>query len=312
MKARTIILWCSVLAILMLGGSAVAADNFLELTPGAEKWYKELDPLGPQFKQMHTLVSRYQGGLFNMRREFLVNNKIVRADDCLFDLTAQGDIYYLGSLQEGLYENPILWVDAPLNVGKVWKDSRLDMLGGTDQTVHYMFAVLKEEKITCPMGNYLCYQVFMTVIYPDGKVDNSAFWYNDHCGMIRCGLELCDIYELTKSHINPSLLPHGIQPHETNPDEYLVGSLWGAPNPANPMTTISFELKQPASVVVEVFDISGRLVKRLAQGEFMAAGPVSIRWQGDDEQGQAVASGTYLYRVKAGPSVSTNRITLVR
>ena len=78
------------------------------------------------------------------------------------------------------------------------------------------------------------------------------------------------------------------------------------------MTDISFELKQPVAVDVEVFDISGRLIKRLAQGEFMPAGPVSIRWQGNDEQGQAVASGTYLYRVKAGQTVSTNRITLVR
>ena len=152
----------------------------------------------------------------------------------------------------------------------------------------------------------------MTVIYPNGSVENSSFWYNDHCGMIRCFISNAPKYQMQKSILNPNIGPEELIPHKLNSDESPLGGVWGAPNPANPMTTISFELKQPTAVDVEVFDISGRLVKRLAQGEFMPAGPVSIRWQGKDEQGQAVASGTYLYRVKAGQAVSTNRITLVR
>jgi len=308
-------MWCSVLAILLLGGSAVASDNFLELVPGSEKWYQDLDQTGPQFQRMHTFVSRYSGGLFKMRREFLNGNQVYRSEDCVFDRTAEGDIFYLGTLQDGVYDNPILWVDAPLTVGKIWKDSRLDELGGTEELVHYVFAVLNEETLICPTGTYRCFQVFMTVIYPDGSVESSSFWYNYHCGMIRCCMANSPRFQLHKSFLNPNpFLPaiDDLVPHESKQDEYLIGGLWGAPNPANPMTDISFELKQPVAVDVEVFDISGRLIKRLAQGEFMSAGPVSIRWQGKNEQGQAVASGTYLCRVKAGQTVSTNRITLVR
>ena len=99
--------------------------------------------------------------------------------------------------------------------------------------------------------------------------------------------------------------------HNPGHDDLPMGIL-GVPNPANPRTTVTFELSQPAQVSLDVFDISGRLVKRLIQDEFLAAGQVSRRWQGNDEQGRTVASGTYLLRLKAGNSLSTSRITLVR
>lgn len=312
MKTKPLTMLCSVLAILLLGGSVLAADNYLELTNGSEKWYRGVEQVGPQSHRMHTLVSNYQDGLFKMRREFLTGNEVVRVEDCLFDQTDEGDIFYHGTLQDGVFNSPILWVNTPLAVGKTWRDSRQYDLGGSDETVHYVFAVLEEELITCPAGSYRCFQVILTVIYPDGIIENSSFWYNYHCGMIRCNLANSPNFEIYKSFINPHPGPEELVPHEFNPDEFLVRSPLGAPNPANPMTDISFELKQPTTVDVEVFDISGRLIKRLAVGESMPAGPVSIRWQGKDEQGQAVASGTYLCRVKAGKSVSTNRITLVR
>ena len=71
-------------------------------------------------------------------------------------------------------------------------------------------------------------------------------------------------------------------------------------------------LPKAAQVSVGVYDVSGRLVQSLADGEEMAAGPVSLRWQGRDSAGRAVASGTYLFRVQAGAIVRTERFTLVR
>ncbi|MCP4291595.1 MAG: T9SS type A sorting domain-containing protein [bacterium] len=229
----------------------------------------------------------------------------------MFDKTAEGDIYYLGILQDGLYESPILWVDAPLTVGKIWTDSRQVDSGGAGDIIHYVFSVLNEEEIVCPGGTYECFQVFMTVIYPDGTYENSSFWYNYHCGLIRCCVADSPRFQMYKSYLNPRPnIP--VEPHESKQNEYLINGLLSTPNPANPTTAITFELKQPAAVDVDVFDISGRLIKHLTQGEFMSAGPVSIRWQGKNELGQAVASGTYLFKVKTGQTVFTNRITLIR
>lgn len=313
MKSRRAFLLFPVLTFLLLGGSAVATEDYLELVPGAEKWYVEIGNTGPQAHRMHTLVRNYPGGYFKMHREFLEGEQVVLAEDCVFAKTVEGDIYYRGTLQDGLYDNPVLWVDAPLTVGKTWKDSRQIAYGAVDETIHYVFAVLEEETITCPGGMYDCFRVFLSEIHPDGTVENSSFWYNENCGLIRCALDECNVYQMVKAFINDGPRPIGDDvPHETNPDEYLVGGLMGVPNPAKPMTAISFELKQAATVSVDIYDISGRLVKTLARGEFMAAGPATIRWQGTNERGQAVASGTYLYKVRAGNTVSTNRITLVR
>lgn len=74
-------------------------------------------------------------------------------------------------------------------------------------------------------------------------------------------------------------------------------TLGGAyPNPFNPSTTISFALDQSARARVEVYTISGRHVRTLADRSFNA-GPHQVVWNGADEGGRQVASGTYLYRM---------------
>ena len=102
------------------------------------------------------------------------------------------------------------------------------------------------------------------------------------------------------------------QIHNPLPGEGLVSDLLGVPNPANPLTNIQFTLESASKVDVQIFDISGRLVKRLLQGAYLPAGPAAFSWSGTDEQGQAVASGTYLLQVKAGKFITSQRITLVR
>jgi flagellar hook assembly protein FlgD len=67
-----------------------------------------------------------------------------------------------------------------------------------------------------------------------------------------------------------------------------------SPNPLNPSTTISFVLSRPGSVRLDVYDVSGRLVKALAN-EFMGTGPHSVGWDGTSRQGARVASGVYFY-----------------
>ncbi|MFH1843895.1 MAG: choice-of-anchor D domain-containing protein [bacterium] len=84
------------------------------------------------------------------------------------------------------------------------------------------------------------------------------------------------------------------------------------PNPFNPQTTIAFELAQPQVVHMQVFDISGRLVRVLLNGESTGTGRREVVWNGRDETGRPVASGTYYYRLTAGAFTETKRMVLVR
>lgn len=83
------------------------------------------------------------------------------------------------------------------------------------------------------------------------------------------------------------------------------------PNPFNPRTRIAFTLAEPGTVSLAVFDASGRQVRRLTDGLF-AAGAHEAVWQGDDEQGGAVASGTYFYRLRTAAGEQTRKMTLLR
>jgi flagellar hook assembly protein FlgD len=78
------------------------------------------------------------------------------------------------------------------------------------------------------------------------------------------------------------------------------------------VTTISYELPSPGAVGLTIYDVAGRLVKRLLAGEFVEAGRHEIVWKGDDEAGRSVAAGVYLYRLDVGGISQTRRMTLVK
>jgi hypothetical protein len=69
------------------------------------------------------------------------------------------------------------------------------------------------------------------------------------------------------------------------------------PNPMVTSSTLAFELESAGRTSVRVFDVSGRLVRTLADGE-MRGGRHSAVWDGRSDAGQAVANGVYFYRVE--------------
>ncbi len=88
----------------------------------------------------------------------------------------------------------------------------------------------------------------------------------------------------------------------------LVGAM---PNPFNPMTTLRFVLAEPARATLAIYDVQGRLVRTLVDS-VLPAGQSETRWNGQDNQGQGVASGTYFARLTAGTQTSVKTLTLVR
>lgn len=84
-----------------------------------------------------------------------------------------------------------------------------------------------------------------------------------------------------------------------------------APNPFNPRTTIRFALPAVGPARLAIFDVAGRRVRTLAD-DTLAAGDHDVVWDGLDDAGHAMPSGTYLARLTAGPTIHTIRMALVR
>jgi len=70
------------------------------------------------------------------------------------------------------------------------------------------------------------------------------------------------------------------------------------PNPFGSATTIQFTLERAGRGELSVFDVSGRLVRRLASG-WLEAGPHALRWDGRDDAGRRGEPGVYFYRLTA-------------
>jgi hypothetical protein len=83
------------------------------------------------------------------------------------------------------------------------------------------------------------------------------------------------------------------------------------PNPFNPATTIRFAIAAAGPVRLQVLSADGRVVRTLLD-EPRDAGPHAVVWDGRDDGGRSVASGTYLGRLEAGAVVRSARMTLVK
>ncbi|KAA3604632.1 MAG: T9SS C-terminal target domain-containing protein [Calditrichaeota bacterium] len=83
------------------------------------------------------------------------------------------------------------------------------------------------------------------------------------------------------------------------------------PNPFNPNTTISFTLAKDSNVSLKIYNENGGFVKELTSG-FSHEGSHSINWNGTDQNGNLVSSGTYFYKIEAGNFVQTNKMILLK
>ncbi len=83
------------------------------------------------------------------------------------------------------------------------------------------------------------------------------------------------------------------------------------PNPFNPTTAISYSIVKSSFVSLKVYDMLGREVKTLVNQE-MTAGKYNLNWNGNDNFGNTVSSGTYIYRITADNFVSSKKMILIK
>ncbi|UCE24090.1 MAG: T9SS type A sorting domain-containing protein [Candidatus Zixiibacteriota bacterium] len=83
------------------------------------------------------------------------------------------------------------------------------------------------------------------------------------------------------------------------------------PNPFNPTTTIMYSLARKAHVELSIYNLLGQKVTTLVD-ETMPAGNHSAIWNGADDSGNRVASGVYLYQLRAGDYVESKKMILLK
>jgi hypothetical protein len=111
---------------------------------------------------------------------------------------------------------------------------------------------------------------------------------------------IAPVYQIFKSTII------GIQPISNEvPNGFVLKQNY--PNPFNPSTTIRFAIPKASNVTIEVFDVTGRLVKTLANNELVTAGVKEISFDASN-----LSSGIYFYTMKTAEFTETKKMMLIK
>ncbi|MFQ5485275.1 MAG: T9SS type A sorting domain-containing protein, partial [Desulfobacterales bacterium] len=78
------------------------------------------------------------------------------------------------------------------------------------------------------------------------------------------------------------------------------------PNPFNPVTTIRFHISIHSKVTLTIYDVIGREIATLVDNR-ITAGPHEVEWNA-----KGVASGVYVYQLRAGAFVESKKLILLR
>jgi len=93
------------------------------------------------------------------------------------------------------------------------------------------------------------------------------------------------------------------------PETFSLNSIF--PNPFNPSTSISLSVPNNSNLILNVFDIRGRLINSLYDGS-IDQGSYTFKWDGQNMKGQMVPAGMYICRAESSGSVVTKKITLLK
>jgi len=83
------------------------------------------------------------------------------------------------------------------------------------------------------------------------------------------------------------------------------------PNPFNPETTIQYSVKENSPVSIEIFNVKGQKVRSLVNN-VKEAGEHTVVWNGTDDNGRAVSSGVYYFKMNAGKYSSTKKMIMMK
>jgi hypothetical protein len=99
---------------------------------------------------------------------------------------------------------------------------------------------------------------------------------------------------------------------------YLEGSIpnkfalhQSYPNPFNGCTVLSYSLPQESDISLIIYDLQGRLVKTVAEGQ-RNAGRFAVSWDGTSNQGQSVSSGVYLVQLQAENYTAKRKVVYLK
>ena len=148
-------------------------------------------------------------------------------------------------------------------------------------------------------NGYYCMGIF------NGEYDVCADVWQQ--GMMMCSS--VDVWDESETFDFEFGVGVAVEPETLLPDRFALHQ--NHPNPFNPVTTIRYDLPEGGQVKLTVYDMLGHEVTNLVN-DFFEAGYHTTLWDGRDQSGREMATGVYIYRLKAENFVSTKKLILLK
>ena len=145
-------------------------------------------------------------------------------------------------------------------------------------------------------GDWGDWRAFEQVMQPDPAGPPAHFQLRSHLGV---DSQVFPVEAVTAVGLGPA-----------SPEAFALAQ--NSPNPFNAWTTIAFSLPAPTACRLSILDLQGRRVRYLLPRQALPPGRHRVAWDGTDDTGGEVASGVYLYRLRAGGETHTRRLVLAR
>jgi hypothetical protein len=151
-----------------------------------------------------------------------------------------------------------------------------------------------------------------------GRAPAGDYTYNGYVGIFPVVVWASDSFPFTKltTGYNGTTYPEWANDGEPFEDWFTTGNEEAIPrvyslgqnypNPFNPLTTIHFALPEDSHVKLAVYDLMGRQVALLVNGN-RQAGAHEVAFRAD-----ALASGLYLYRIEAGDFTAVRKLVVIK
>jgi hypothetical protein len=176
-----------------------------------------------------------------------------------------------------------VFVAVSLDAGNTWEDFKVSDVAFTPQPI----------SIRSYFGDYLGIAVRAGRVYP--------CWTDNRNGPTP-----------TTTFVSPfTLITTSVSRDvtETAPEDFLLYQNY--PNPFNAATTIAYHLRRPGHVEMTIHNTSGQEVNTLAN-EYQTAGRQEIVWDGRNHHGDALGTGVYVCRIRAGEFEKSVKMVLLK
>jgi len=188
----------------------------------------------------------------------------------------------------------------------VWKDDR--NAAATETDIYAQRISAGGTPVWTSNGKVVCnanLNQYTANAAPDG-LGGGFFSWEDHRGY-----EIEDTFYVYVSRIAPNGGDYATDVAEVSAPRKTAYLMQNQPNPFNPRTAIRYSVPDAGKVRVEIFDVSGRLVRELFDG-WVTAGEHEVTWNGIDRAGRESPSQVYLYRLTAKGFRESRKMILLK